>query len=1194
MTTVTCGDCGFSNGTGSRFCNECGAPLPVVCPSCGAENGSGSKFCNSCGIKLTGHAPSPPATDAPVRVLASRPSAPAPTPNGPAEERRLVTGLFCDLVGFTPLSERLDPEEVRDIQRDYFAAMRSQIDRYGGTVQKYAGDAVLAFFGAPVAKEDDAERAVLCALRMQSAIETVAARVSSRWDIYPAIRVGVNTGEVVSGVWEIGGRIDVDVTGDAINTAARFQSAAEPGEVLVGAETMHLTRRRIAYGEERLLTLKGKAQPVPAYTALGVREQFGERWEEGERATPLVGRERELVGLLDAWLRAQGGEGGMISLVGDAGVGKSRLAAEFLSKVSATTAPRILRGRCLSYGQEISLWLLADLLRSLLGLHEQDGLEEIRATVGTMIGGLLTGCPTEKREEAIDVLGEVVGLPAGNSLVATAGPEIRRAALIRSLRLVLRALSERTPTLLLLEDLHWIDTASGEVLREVLTDLPSLRLLVIVTQRPGWSPPWSEWGWPERITLRPLREADAALLAGSVLGDVALSPELEQYVAERAGGNPFFVEELLHALQETDGIVERNGRMHLLPAAAQRLPSTLTEILLARLDRLEGQVRTVAQVGSVIGRTFAVRLLAEVIGREQTALEMPLTALQGAEIAFPRHALDTEYVFKHVTMQEVAYNTLVQKRRRELHLLTARAIASLYPSDEYVEIIAYHYGKTEAPEAATWLEQAGDRAAAVYATETAVNHYRETIRCLQTVDGDPRIVASVEEKLGTVLSTAGRYDEALAELSRAVETQAAAGKDLETDQEHRDLEAAGRVTARMGLVHRMRGTPEEGIALVRPMIELLARSGPSLSRASLYLALANLTFLVGRYAEMQVATERAGEIARAIGDERLLGEAEERRALAVNVLGHSEQALQIFQEAIPMVERGGDLFVLWRTLNNTSIVYARLGRMEEATRSMERALTMAERIGNPHQIAFVLGNLGNLLTTVGDWTGAREHLEQAMTLLGEEGVANAAVPLSILGQLALREGRWDDAARLLNEALAVSERTGDRQLLEDGQSYLAELDILTGNSQDAVRRLEDWAAQEDVSNHCRSVLAWALLEEEAVGRAAQVVADALHSARRTQNQIELVQALRVHGMVLMRQGALEEAANAFQEGLEIASSLPYPYAEARILFKMGLLERKRGDPEGARARLDDALAIFRRLGALKDVEQTEQDVAKLV
>jgi class 3 adenylate cyclase/tetratricopeptide (TPR) repeat protein len=1101
-----------------------------------------------------------------------RPSTQTPASSGPAEERRLVTALFGDLVGFTPLSERLDPEEVRDIQTEYFAAMRTEIDRYGGTVQKYAGDAVLAFFGAPVAQEDDAERAVLCALRMQGAIETVAARVREQWDIHPAIRVGVNTGEVVSGVWEIAGRIDVDVTGDAINTAARFQSAAEPGEVLVGTETMHLTRRRIKYGEERRLTLKGKAEPVPSYTALGVREQFGERWEEGERPTLLVGRDRELVGLLDAWLRAQGGEGGMISLVGDAGVGKSRLAAEFLAKVSASTAPRILRGRCLSYGQEISLWLLADLLRSLLGLKEQDGLDEIRGSVTTVLGGLLSGCPTESREEAIDVLGEVVGLPAGKSLVATAGPEIRRAALIRSLRLVLRALSERTPTLLLLEDLHWIDTASGDVLREVLSAVPGLRLLLLITHRPGWVAPWSEWGWPERMTVRPLREADAALLAGSVLGGVTLSPELEGYVSERAGGNPFFVEELLHALQETGGIVERNGQMQLVPAAAQRLPTTLTEILLARLDRLEGQVRTVAQVGSVIGRTFAVKLLAEVIGREQAALEMPLTALQDAEIVFPRDAAEVEYVFKHVTMREAAYNTLVQKRRRELHLLTARAIATLYPTDEYVEMIAYHYGKTEEhAEAAQWLERAGDRAAGIYANETAIANYEEASRRWQIVDGTSSVLARLDEKLGKTLSMAARNDEAIPVLERAVETY----------REIRDLEGAGRAASRLARALSQRGTPQAALTQIEPMLELLAWSGPSPALASLHLALSSILQYLGRYEEMLTAAERAAEIAGAIGDERLLGIAVERRGVALDFLGRIDEGMLVLQEAIPLLERVGDLSGLRAALGNLGQAYRRSGRLDEAKRSTERALAVAERVGNPAVVGFSLSNLGEILLSLGGWQEAREYLERAEEVLVTLPSANYTAQYipAIRGGVLLATGDWEGAERELQQALGMAETTGDRQALEGIHISLAELELLRGDPDAAITRLEPLAGQKggfQVLIEC--TLAWAWLEQGDVTRARELADGAVTRGRVQGEVLALVDALRVQGMVLRTAGQEDEAKSILEEGLTLARSLPYPYAEARSLVELG--------------RLEEALVIFQRLGAMKDVEQTEREVAK--
>ncbi|MDQ2925205.1 MAG: AAA family ATPase, partial [Acidobacteriota bacterium] len=283
-----------------------------------------------------------------------------------------MSALFCDLVGFTPLAEELDPEDVRDMLSTYFAAMNAQVERYGGFVEKYAGDAVLALFGAVSAREDDAERAVLCALGMRAAITPLVERARETWNVQPQIRVGVNTGEVIRGHWSAPGWQDIAVTGDSVNSAARIQAVADPGEILVGSETMRLTRRRIRYGEKRELTLKGKMGTVAAYPALGLREQFGERWELSGLATPLVGRDRELVELLDLWVRAQSGEGQLVTLVGDAGVGKSRLLNEALDRVGAGGPIRVIRGRALSYGQEISLWLIADLLRGLFGIGEGD------------------------------------------------------------------------------------------------------------------------------------------------------------------------------------------------------------------------------------------------------------------------------------------------------------------------------------------------------------------------------------------------------------------------------------------------------------------------------------------------------------------------------------------------------------------------------------------------------------------------------------------------------------------------------------------------------------------------------------------------------------------------------------------------------------------------------------------------------
>jgi adenylate cyclase len=1164
-------------GPTAKFCSECATALPAA------------------GAPPSDVSPPVPSSDArSPRVTSSPATSPVDVAPASQEERRLVTALFCDLVGFTPLSERLDPEEVREIQAAYFSAMNIHVSRYGGMVEKYAGDAILAVFGMPAAHEDDAERAVLCALAMQQAIGPVAEDVLLRHGVGLAIRVGVNTGEAVSGAWDISvGHKQADVTGDAINTAARIEAAADPGGVLVGAETVRLTRRRINYGEERLLTLKGKSRQVRGYPALGVTEQIGERWETVRQVTPLIGRERELAQLLEAWNRVTGGEGQLLTVIGDPGVGKSRLLSEGIEQIKEQAADaRLLRGRCLSYGQSVSFWLITDLVRGLVGVSEADGPDRGLEAMGSTMADLLKDCDEEDQRETIDVLGEVLGLPAGGSMVAQAGPQVRRAALIRSLRRVLGALTVRSSVVLVLEDLHWIDEASQEVIADALVGVPGLRVLVLAAQRQGWQSPWSQWSWSERITLRPLGESDAALLAGAVLGGQAegdtvtapLAPDLLAYLGDRAGGNPFFVEELVRALQEAGGLEQRDGGVSLKKGAAEKLPSTLTEVILARLDRLEAQVKGVAQVGSVIGRSFAVRLLAQVMEQNQAALELPLTALQQAELAFPtRRGImltpELEYVFKHVTVQEVAYGMLVQKRRRQLHLQTARAIALLYPSDDYIEMIAYHYGRADAgAEGLVWLEKAGDRAASIYANEAAMSHYQNARKGLKQAGGDKLGLARLDEKLGAVLITAGRYDEAIPILERAIETY----------RQERDMEGAGRQTAVLGTTHFFRGTPEEGIALVEPTIELLARSGRSSALASLHIAVSQLYFLVGRYREMLTAAERGGEIARSWGDERLLGEAEERRGVALGMLGREEEGYAVLEGALPLVEAGGDLVTLSYNLGNLGASAWHLGRIEQSRRYGEQAVAVTVRIGNPSLICFGLCNVGQDLLILGEWEEARQVLQRAAKVASPTDRAWHVTYLqSGMGMLALREGNWDEASRSLESAVAAAEETGDRQGREFGQTCLAELNVLEGQPEEAIKRLEPLADEEHATlTWLLPTLAWAYLrldDEKHIRLAAEVAERAVARAR--ESPCYLAGALQVQGMVLIRQGRNEQALRVLSEGLARARSMPCPYVEARILEQLGILQTQRGEPEQARARLEEALAIFRRLGAKKDIER---------
>lgn len=1082
-------------------------------------------------------------------------------------ERRLVTILFADLVGSTALGESLDPEQAEEVISAVHQAMAGAIEAYGGYVLKYLGDGMMALFGAPVAREDDAERAVVAALAMHAALQDAGDGIPG---ISPtlALRIGITSGEVIAGVLTGG----YDVSGDAANTSARLQGAAEVGGVLVGEETMRLARRAVRFGERQVLALKGKAEPVVAYPVLGLRDRPVQRWEGQERRTPLVGRDAELARLRSAWRGTLTGHGMLITLVGEAGVGKSRLLSEAVAAIAEDGGNRVLWGRCASYGGAGSLGLIADLLRGLCGLAPVAPDSQIRERLDAMLDRFLDGQDAETRAMARDVLGTVLGLPPGDSGVAGADARIRRQVLVRCL-LLLTGGAAHAPALLVLEDLHWLDEASAEVLAELLHDVRALPLLVLATQRPDAVLPWGDWDWPLRLALEPLAADDAQALARAILG-ADPAADLLAHLDTRAGGNPFFLEELIRSLHESGALVEDGGEVHLAPGAAARLPSTLTELLLARLDRLEAQTRQVAQVASVIGRSFAVSLLAALAGQPEQQLTSSLHALERADIAFPLWSAELEYLFKHATVQETAYSTLLVRRRQSLHAQIARLIADLYPGEDQAEVIAYHFARSrETGAAAHWLERAGDRAMRMGANLAAIDHYTAARSHLEHLSTSLPAVeyqaahARLDEKLGDVRLIIDDYAEARALFAHTRAHQ--------TDPIHR-----AELWRKEGETWERLGEYSQALACYAAAEEENPASPDGLP-AVLSAELATGRARVYRRQSDHAAAQAAAAAALTLLDGEPEGTPLANALAVMGVLARDrnehDRAEQCFSRCLAIYERLGDQEGIGNTWSNLGVIAHKRADFARSERCHRRALAIREHIGDRQGVAMSWNNLGNWARSQGRMGEAAEFYRRSLAIKDRIGDQHgAATTLFNMGAVDFARGDLAVAESCFAQALEINRRLGDQQGVADCIYNLAEIAMVRGDYALArEQHLQSLAIVERLDDQVGLMYAWNNLGHLAcecgdLHTAASYFRRARRGTRRLDDvALEGYAALGLAGVYLRRAedgapglraaAALLRRARAIADGhdlLELALRVGLSEAELHVL---------RGEVEPARA-----------------------------
>jgi class 3 adenylate cyclase/tetratricopeptide (TPR) repeat protein len=752
---MKCPRCQHENPTGSSFCLECGARLGLTCGSCGTDLPAGSKFCNKCGTAI----------GSPTAVQPRFASPESYTPKHLAEriissktalegERKQVTVLFADLKGSMELLADRDPEEARKILDPVLERMMEAVHRYEGTVNQVMGDGIMALFGAPVAHEDHAVRACYAALRMQEAVGRYAEGVFRSHGVPLQIRVGLNSGEVV--VRAIGSDLHMDYTavGQTTHLAARMEQMATPGTILLGPATLHLAESYVQVAARGPVVVKGLADPVEIYALTGASAQRSRFHAAAARGlTRFVGRDAELEQIRRALGLAHDGRGQLVALVGEPGVGKSRLVYEFTHS-HRTHDWLILEASSVSYGKATSYLPVIDLLKAYFKVQDSETHREIREKV---TGKILTLDRT--LEPILPALLALLDVPLEDALWEALDPAQRRQRTLDAIKHLLLRESQEQPVLVVFEDLHWIDAETQTLLDGLIESLPTTRLLLLVNYRPEYQHGWGRKSYYSQLRLDALPPESAGELLRALLGDDPALEPLKRLLVKR--GNPFFIEESIRTLVETGALVGERGAYRLIRAIQSiEIPATVQVILAARIDRLPADDKQLLQTASVIGKDVPFVLLHAVTELTEDAVHRGLAHLQEAEFLYETRLFpNPEYTFKHALTHEVTYGTLLQDRRKALHARIVGAIERFYPDrlTEHVEALAHHAVRGAMWErAGNYLRQAGEKAVARSANREAITLFEQALTALQQLPESPETLGEaldIRIALGPCLGT---------------------------------------------------------------------------------------------------------------------------------------------------------------------------------------------------------------------------------------------------------------------------------------------------------------------------------------------------------------------------------------------------------------------------------------------------------
>jgi len=1096
---MKCPKCRFYNREGVRFCEECGTKLELVCSNCGANIPLVRRFCGECGqdLRELKEAPaidySQPQSYTP-KLLADKILKTRSTIEG---ERKLVTVLFADVANYTSISEKLDPEEVHEIMDGCLKIVMDEIHRYEGTIDKFTGDGVMALFGAPLAHEDHAQRACYAALAIQRVIKEYGEIIKKEYRVEFKMRVGLNSGSVIVGAVGNDLRMDYTAIGDTTNLASRMQSMSKPGNVLVSIDTYRIAGDFFKFEPIGKVRVKGKEIDLEVYQLIKAGE-LETRFEAAvaKGLTQFVGREKEIAALKEAFEKARSGSGQVVGIVGEAGVGKSRLFLE-LREMIPQEEYTYLEGRCLHYGGSMAYLPFLHILRSYFDIKEGKRKFVLKKMMAEKITRL-----DEKLKDILPPLYDILSLKIEDEEYLKLEPSQKREKTFEAIRDLLGRESQNKPLILAVEDLHWIDRTSEEFLTYLIGFLANTRILLVLLYRPEYTHQWGSMSYYSGINVDQLSTSTSAELVQAILEGGEVVPELRELLLSRAAGNPLFMEEFTHTLLE-NGSIQKKDHEYILTRKASdiQVPDTIQGIISARMDRLEENLKRTMQVASVIGRDFAFRILQTITGMREE-LKSYLINLQGLEFIYEKSLFpELEYIFKHALTQEVAYSSLLLKRRKEIHEKIGKAIEELYPDrlEEFYEMLAHHYSRSKNSEKAYhYLKVSGEKAIRSYSLWEAFRFYKEAINVLNNKPetmrnkrrqievrllialpmrflaypedslqilqegerlarelGDERSLASFHSFIGMYYAVKGDA------LKGSTYTENAFQEAMKVE----DVDLAAPIAFGLSTSYGMIGEHLKNVAIVPRVLALLEKThresdffGGGLNPYSQLLAFYGSSMAwLGNFEEGESWCEKALRFACQIDDLWSIGFAEVLYGLIFIAKGDGRNGIEHLQNAIRYAEEGQIIPILGIAYNGLGWGHYFIGELETAQEHFEKSIKIQKDTGLWFLLSWPYLGLGMVHYDSGDLENAKGCVEEALKLAQDhnekwvEGMTRASLG-RVLGKAEISQS--GKAEECILQGIKILSELKMKPAVSEGYLYLGELYADMGQREKALENLK--------------------------------------------------------------------------------------------------------------------------------------------